>query len=368
MEGSLIKVLVISTTNFGFDGITNVILNYYRALDKTDLKMDLMVPNQINKEFQEEIEAYGGSVYCNPNRFRKPWRYLKTLTEIIRQNRYDIVHAHGNSCTLALELYAAKKTGIKIRIPHSHNTTCKYQLLNRILRKSFDSLYTQAFSCGKKAGEWLYPKKEFEIINNGIELNRYRYDQKLRNEYRTKFNLSDKMVIGHVGNFTDQKNHTYLIDIFLELYNKNKNYRLLLVGDGVLRQEIEKKVNAVQLSEAVIFTGNINFVPQLMQAMDAIVMPSKYEGLPLTLVEAQASCLPCFISDQISSEVAITNLIEFIPIEKPAKEWAHKIERALPHNREKSANYVYHQIADAGYSIQENAKKLKELYASYASA
>ncbi|EYE87678.1 hypothetical protein Q428_12005 [Fervidicella metallireducens AeB] len=360
-----IKLLIISTTKFDLDGITNVILNYYRSIDKSDMQIDFVIPNDIRMDFKKEIESYGSRIYIVEGRMRNPLLYVSKLIKIINENNYNIVHAHGNSCTLALEMYAAKKGGVRVRIPHSHSSKNKYKLAHNILRKPFDTLYTHAFACSQKAGQWLYNGEAFEIINNGIEVIKYKYNAEIREKYRNKYNLIGKKVIGHIGHFTYPKNHEYLISIFAELININNDYRLILIGDGELKPSIEKKVSELGLTNKVIFTGKTLDVPQLMQAMDMIVMPSRFEGLPLTLVEAQSSCLPCFVSDAVSKEVAITDLVQFISLEKSPKEWAEQIDSLEHVNREEIKESIYKQIVNAGYSITDNAKRMKELYKKF---
>jgi glycosyltransferase involved in cell wall biosynthesis len=350
---------------FDIDGITNVILNYFRAMDKSDMLIDFVVPNDIRDDIKLDIELFGSQIYKITHRNRNPIAYIEKLSRLIRQNNYDIIHAHGNSCTLALEMYAAKKAGAKVRISHSHNSTCKYKLVHKLLRKPFDSLYTQAYACGQKAGEWLYAGKKFEIIKNGIEIDTFRFNKGIREEYREKYKLNGKVVVGHIGNFNYQKNQEYIINIFVELFQLNNNYRLVLVGDGELRPNMEKKVKELGLEEVVLFTGNILFVPQIIQAMDLIVMPSRFEGLPMTLIEAQSACLPCFVSDLVGKEVAITDLVTFLSLKTPPKEWAAQINQFVPEDREQITNNIYQQVVDAGYSINDNAKRVKEMYFSY---
>ncbi|SNS62409.1 Glycosyltransferase involved in cell wall bisynthesis [Bacillus sp. OK838] len=359
------KVLIISTTRFELDGITNVILNYYRAMDKTDMQIDFVIPNDIRHDLKVELEAFGSRIYKISGRMKKPLLYVNKLIKLVQENKYTIVHAHGNSCTLALEMYSAKKGGAKIRIPHSHNTKTKYKIIHRMLRRLFDVNYTNAFACGQKAGEWLYKEKPFEIINNGIDVSRYKFNIETREQYRSKYNFNDKIVIGHIGHFTFQKNHDFLIDVFAELYKVNNRYQLLLIGGGDLRNTIEEKVKLLGLSDAVIFAGKSLEVPQLMQAMDLIIMPSKFEGLPLTLVEAQTACLPCYVSDAVSKEVGITDLVNFISLNKSSKEWATTINERVLEDRKQFVEKINNQIISAGYSITENAKVMKELYKLY---
>lgn len=365
MNDKKIKVLIIATTKFELNGITNVILNYYRAIDKSDIQIDFVVPNVIRDDLKTELESNGSRIYIFSERNKKPISYMSKLINLIRENNYDVVHAHGNSCTLALEMYAAKNGGVKVRIPHSHNSTCKNKTIHKLLRVPFDRNYTHAFACGQKAGEWLYNGRIFEIINNGIDINKYKYNEEIRIKYRQKYNFNKNKVLCHIGHFTYQKNHDYLIDVFSELYKLDSNYRLMLIGDGELRTNIEKKVNTLGLFDAVTFTGKTLEVSQLMQAVDMIVMPSRFEGLPLTLVEAQAACLPCFVSDTVSKEAAITDLVQFVSLENSPKEWAKQINSSMTVNRNEIRESIYKQIVDAGYSINDNAKRMKDLYKKF---
>jgi glycosyltransferase involved in cell wall biosynthesis len=367
LKKETIKVLIISTTNFDLDGITNVIMNYYRFMDKSNMQIDFVVPNDVEDSLKKEIQSNGSYLFKIEGRTTNVLSYILKLYNLIKLNKYDIVHAHGNSSTLALEMYSAKLGRARIRIPHSHNSTCKHKLAHRLFRPLFYYYYTNAFACGEKAGKWLFNDRPFEIIKNGIDLSKYKFNIEVRNEFRAKYKLNGSKVVGHIGHFSYQKNHEYLIDIFSELYFLDENYRLLLIGDGELKEHIVKKVERLGLLNAVIFTGKINNVHQLMQSIDMIVMPSRFEGLPLTLIEAQASCLPCFVSDVISREVAITDLISFIPLEDSPKEWAKQIHKAKFSNRVDIRDSNYNQIVDAGYSILDNAKKMKELFVSFTS-
>ncbi|MFE5426924.1 glycosyltransferase family 1 protein [Peribacillus simplex] len=359
------KILIISTTKFDLDGITNVILNYYRAMDKTDMIIDFVIPNEIRNDLKVEIESLGSKIYKISGRTKNPLIYFKKLKKLIQENKYHIVHAHGNSCTLALEMFAAKKGGAIVRIPHSHNSKNKFKLVHKLLRRTFNSNYTHAFACGQLAGEWLYQDKPFEIINNGIDVSRYSFNIETREQYRNKYNLNEKIVIGHIGHFTFQKNHDFLIDVFAELYKVNNKYRLVMIGGGDLRVTIEEKVQLLGLSDAVIFAGKSLEVPQFMQAMDMIIMPSRFEGLPLSLIEAQAACLPCYVSDTVSKEVGVTDLVNFISLKKSSIEWATIINERVLEDRNQVVETINNQIISAGYSITENAKAMKELYRLY---
>lgn len=361
-----LKILVVMTTEFGLDGITNVILNYYRAIDKSNLQIDFVLPNRIDEGINAEFERNGSRVFQLCNRMKSPFSYIRKLSRIMKENQYDIVHAHGNSCTLAIEMFSAKISGVKVRISHSHNSTCRFKFVNFILRYPFNMLYTKAFACGIKAGEWLYQNKSFEIITNGININKYNFNIESRELYRRKYNLNNNnLVVGFVGNFNYQKNHDYLISIFAELIKCDERYRLLLVGDGELRGDIEEKINRLGLSEMVTIIGKSSEVPQLLQAMDLIIMPSRYEGLPLSVIEAQAAGLNCFVSGNVTREIALTNLVQFIELDMDPKEWAKIILNAKFVDRHRSQDIINKEIIEAGYDIDRNAKKLKDLYIQY---
>lgn len=361
----MIKILVISTVEFGYgNGITNVIMNYYNAIDET-IHMDFVVKQCIDESLKHELYKNGSKLYELNYRLKSPYKYTKRVMEIVKSGQYDIVHAHGNSHTLALEMYAAKKGGAKIRIPHSHNTTTKYPITHKILNRCFRKNYTHGFACGIDAGKWLFGEKPFMVINNGIDLNKFTYNEQIRQTYRSKYSINDYKVIGCVATFNSQKNHTFLIDIFSELHKKDASYKLLLVGNGSLKVEIESKVSRLGLTDAVIFMGKSTEVPQLMQAMDMLIMPSLFEGLPLTLIEAQATCLPCYVSDVVSDEVKITELINFISLDDSPKQWATIINNGYSFDREENRSRIIKQVKDSGYSIEDNALKVQSLYKQY---
>lgn len=359
----MIKILIINTVNFSYsDGISNVILNYYRNLDKSNIIIDFVVKQCLDDELKFEIMKNGGKLYELGYRLKSPLKYIRDVTKIIEKNKYDIVHAHGNSCTLAIEMLAAKKGGTKIRIAHSHNTTTKYKIVHKFLRKTFENNYTYGFACGVDAGKWLFKDKPFSILRNGIDAKKFQYNSELRHTYRNKLGLEGCKVIGHVGSFNYQKNHEFLIKIFKELYTIDNSYRLLLVGEGNLKSEIEEKIARMGLKDVTLFIGKSKEVPQLMQVMDLFLMPSHYEGLPLTLIEAQASGLQCFVSDLITKEVNVTNLVNYISLNKSPKEWAEIIINKDNFDRESQKDKVVEIIFANGYDIHENVNLLKKTY------
>lgn len=358
------RILVVMTNPLGPSGITHSVMNYHRYMDKTDMVIDFIAPNKVENKWRKQIEDNGGRLFELTMRNRNPFKYMLKLRAIMTNGKYDIVHAHGNSCTLAVEMLTAKWAGIKVRISHSRNTTCKHRLLHGILRPLFNRTYTHALACGTEAGEWLFPGKPFVVMPNGNDIDKFQFNKKIRDEYRKKHNLEDKKVIGHVGLFNDQKNHSFLIDVFAELL-KNKNgteYFLILIGDGKLKSEIEHKVRLLGIDSHVLFTGRSSNVHEWLQAMDLMLLPSLYEGLPNVVVEWQIAGVPSIISDKVTREVKLTDIVEFLPLEGGATVWAEQIRRTKLEDREAIKDIVISQINNAGFNVKDNAKQLEILY------
>lgn len=250
-------------------------------------------------------------------------------------------------------------------ITHSHSTTCKNIVLHKLLTPIFNSLYTHGLACGEEAGRWQYGNHSFTIINNGVDINRFSFNAESRNTIRQKLDIpNDVILVGNVGNFWGKgKNQSFVVKVFNELYQKNNNYRLCLIGDGSLRVSVEKQVEEFGLKDKVFFIGAINDVDEYLNAIDLILMPSLYEGLPLTLIEQQANGLQCVCSDTITTEADKTGNLKYISLEESAKEWAQKIVSFINiEGREQRSKQAVEDITQAGYSIQEEAKKLEKFY------
>ena len=218
-------------------------------------------------------------------------------------------------------------------------------------------------ACSNTSAVWMFGKKAFstKVLNNSIDTRRFTYDESIRKLYRKKFDIEDKFVIGHVGRFDKDKNQKYLVEIFNQVYKKRDNSCLILVGDGILKSEIEFKVNELGLKSAVIFTGVRSDIPDLLQSFDCFVFPSIFEGLPVTVIEAQASGLKCILSDTITTEVRITELVEFMSLKRSPEDWADKIlEYSNGYKRIDTSS----QIRNEGYDVIENARWLEDFYLS----
>ncbi|MFU0826084.1 MAG: glycosyltransferase [Lachnoclostridium sp.] len=356
------KLLIVTTTVFELDGITNTVMNYYLNLDKTNLQIDFAVPNKVTDRLKKPITENGGTVYELAGRKKNPFLYWRKLREIIRSNRYDMIHAHGNSATLLLEMSAAKMAGTKIRIAHCHNTSCSHPVINRLLKPVFYKMYTHGFACGLDAGKWLFGDRKFTVLKNGTEIEKYVFQSRVREEYRRKFNLTGRKVIGHVGNFVPQKNHEFIIYTFYELIISNPDCVLILVGDGPLLNKMKQMAMELGIYNKIIFMGKSFEVPYLLQAMDVMILPSLFEGFPNVVVEWQIAGLPCIVSDTVTSQVKLTDLVEFLPLSLGPKAWAERLNKIELSDREKTREKVMKEVREAGFDIRTNAIELRNLY------
>lgn len=357
----MIRILQI-VTNMNRGGLETMIMNYYRNIDRTKIQFDFLVHRTEEGAYDKEIQELGGKIYHVSRLI--PWsrRYKKELCDFFEQHpEYKIVHVHQD-CLSSVALQCAKKSNVPVRIAHSHNSSqdknIKY-LIKLFYRNSIPKYATGLLACGKAAGDWMFCGAEYKVLPNAIDLNKYEYQKNVEQKVRSELRLENKFVLGHVGRFHKVKNHDFLIDIFAKCYEKNKDARLLLVGDGIEREHIIDKVKQLGLQEVVQLLGVRDDVNQLLQAMDVFVFPSLYEGLPVTLVEAQATGLPCVISDTISDECILEkSLVTYHSLEEHVEEWA---ETVLNCSKLKRMN-CSEKIQEAGYDIVEGAKMLQEYY------
>lgn len=355
-------------------GIQSLVIDWVSRFDKEKIHVDfLLLDDGIEYELEQTLRDIGCEVYKLKGVWiRKPkdfFDYRKALDNFfLNHHDYKVVHMHSSSKNYSV-LEFAKKYGVSIRIAHSHNID--FQTKNKI-KKYIGDIFkiplkyysTDYFACSKLAGEWLFGDKivnsnKFKIIHNAIDYDKFKYSEEIRNKIRKELEINnDEIIIGHVGRFTNQKNHDFLIDIFYECYKQNVKYKLLLVGTGELEDKIKEKVNNYGITKNVIFLGFKNNVGDYMQAMDYFLMPSLYEGLGLVLIEAQASGLYCFTSkDVVPEETHITDHISYISLEDSANNWANKIVKT---NYKRTDSYD--SIVSHGYFIDQVVNQLKNFY------
>lgn len=288
-------------------GIETFVMNYYRHIDRKKIQFDFIdMHNGI--AFNDEIKELGGKIYNVPTA-KHPLQQYREIKQIIHDHHYDLVHVHMLSAANIIPVLAAKSAEAKI-IVHSHNSGTPRGLLRKILHKvnqrkiirKADTLW----ACSKQAGKWFFgDKAKFTVIPNAIDADKFKFDPQSRKTIRKKLNISkDAIVIGHVGRFEEQKNHTFLIDVFKEVHDKEPRAILLLIGDGELRPKIEQKVKNLDLEKSVIFLGRKTDVSKYYSAMDIFILPSLFEGLPIVAMEAAANRLPCLLSSEVTRETS----------------------------------------------------------------
>ena len=354
----MIKILY-TINGLRVNGMSAVIMQYITNLDPSEYSISIFT-DEIAPQFLPILKENNIEIIRSKNRRKNQIAYYKELKAIIQSHHFDIIHAHGNSATLAVEMSAAKKCGIKVRIAHSHNTTCVHKVFDKLLRYRFYKTYTHGIGCGEEAGKWLFGSHPHIVIKNGIDLENFVFDKEKRAAVRKQFDIDDKKVIGHIGRFTDQKNHVFLLDVFKRYHELDTDSVLLLVGDGPLEESVKNRVKEMGLTDHVIFNGTAPDTSVFYSAMDCFVFPSKFEGVPLTLVEAQANGLPCLISDQISREVIHTDLITVLELNDINK-WVEHID-PQKHDRTEQSRKSILQLEKSGFGLEDVIKEIDTLY------
>lgn len=348
-------------------GVEAVVMNYYRNIDRTKIQFDFICDEDSTNIPYEEIEKLGGKVILIPP-YQKVFKYHRELKKVLKDGNYKIVHSHINTLSV-FSLFAAKCAGVPVRIAHSHSTTNKKEWKKNIVKvtlRPFTKLVaTDYMACTEHAGRWMFGNKAFDtgkiyILNNAIDLDKFKYNEKLRKKIRKELKISDStVVIGHIGRFVTQKNHTQLIDIFNEYHKNNNNSVLMLVGQGPLMEEIKEKVNNLGLKGCVIFLGQKDNVNEYYNAMDLFLFPSLYEGLGMVVVEAQVNGLPCVVSDEVPKIVKITDRITFMDLNNSSEIWLKGIIKLLKRNDRKNVKFK-NEITN--YNINEEAKQFEQKY------
>ncbi len=354
------RILIINTVPFNVNGMSTIIIDLFRFMDKTNKEIHFIANDTIEGKYARIISNGGSRTYLFDRRSRRPLAYIKRLAELIRDMQYDIVHIHGNSALMQIELEAVKRSGCDCKtIVHGHNTSCTHMFLHNLLHKRFMKSFDMAVACSKEAGHFLCRNNNFFLLNNGIEENRFLFDEKVRNEERSKNGNDDKFVLLHVGLFNQQKNHSFLIDVFSEVVKKDSNCQLRLVGEGEKLPEIKEKVKQLGLEDKVVFTG-VTFTPEReYNGADVLVFPSLYESFGLVAVEAQCTGLPCIVSDKLPASVGLSEEFERLSLEDSPEKWAKHI---LFYKAKKTRHSLDDEVRKKGFSIRENAARLGKFY------
>lgn len=346
-------------------GVSSVVMNYYKHMNHDRFIFDFITHTPVTDEIRKQLEETGSVIYEMPALTgRNIPIYKKKLDDFfVEHQEYQIVHGHLPNAA-AFYLSAAKKHGIRIRILHSHNSKGADSLVKRARNYFLNRIgvfkANVYFSCSDLASDYLFhTKKEnkVKIIHNAIEMERFSYCEEIRERLRENGRIENKLVIGHMGRFVKQKNHRFILEIAKRLKEIRNDFLFLLVGDGMLRVEMEEAVEKAGMQDYFIFTGSVLNPQDYYQMMDVFILPSIYEGLPVVGVEAQACGLPCLFSDAVTDEVILTEQAEKLEI-RDAALWARKIAETSKIRYKDNADAV----KKSGFDIKTEAKRLEEIY------
>lgn len=350
------KRLLCINNNMNMGGAETFLMKVFRQLDKEKYALDFCV-NDFNENYYEsEIKALGGVVFKIPPKTHGIFSFRKRIKAIIADGHYDYVLRITSNCFGLYDLKIAKKAGAKVTIARSSNASDGsfiLSILNAVSRKMFLKYVDVKVAPSDLAARYTFGTKLYNsgniiLLKNGLNLNDYRFDKHKRETIRNEFGFGDDtFVIGHIGRFQKQKNHMKLIEIFYEFQKLNDNSRLMMIGSGELKTKIEAKVKALRIDHKVFFCGLKDNIPYFLSAFDTFVFPSLFEGMPNTVVEAQASGLPCVVSDSITKEVDITKTVTFVSNRAPVTEWIKSIKKRTDENR----TLEYTKLYKSGYDI-----------------
>lgn len=350
-------------------GIETMLMNIYRCLNRDNIQFDFLLTKPSHCEYEDEVINAGGRIFRIPRlTYFTPWVYVNELDNFFseHQGEWKIVHSHSTAKS-AIPLMIAKKYCIPIRIAHSHINKSETKLraiLEWTMRLILPHVITHKFACSDDAAHYLFGKDidDVHIIRNAIDVDKFKFSPVIRARIRHDLNVQNALVVGNIGRMMTQKNHKFVVEVFKLINEVMPDSKLLLIGNGPLKNEINMKVEQLGLKEQVIFTGSVDNVNEYIQAMDVFLFPSLYEGLGMVLIEAQSAGLDCFASEyNVPSEANVTGLVQYIPLENNAEVWAKKIINSNLNTKRENYNQ---KVKDSGYDIISNAKRIEKFYLS----
>lgn len=346
-------------------GVEAVVFTYLRNMDLDGVSVDVLYDADSTVSPPADL-AQKGIRFIEIPPYQKVFAYVSAIKKLCRENKYDIVHTHMNVLSV-FSLYAAKRAGVPHRICHNHSTTSKYEkkkdLMKKVLRPTAKIFATDLAACSNLSARWMYGDKRVDsglvtVFNNAIDLDRYCYAEDAAVETRKELGVENCFLIGHVGRFMDQKNHSFLIDIFAEVCKIKEDARLILIGDGENLDAIKEKIRLLGIEDKVVFKGIVPDVERYYCAMDVFLLPSLYEGLPVVALEAQATGLPCVISDSVTSECAVIPEVVFLPVNKEPEKWAKAVVNSKVNDRG-GCNRIFR---GGKFNIDNSAYQMREYY------
>lgn len=368
-----IRVLQVFGEPLSNGGQESFIMNMYRNINREKVQFDFYTPYYCdNSRLKNEIENLGGRVFTSNGKFLEQGSkkdFKKNIKTFLKDKKYDIIHIHSGSIySLMIAAKYARKSGAKSVIVHSHCGgfyNLKYRIIKALSVPYFLKYPTHYFACSKLAAEWKFPKsvikkQKYIILNNAVDTSKLYYSVDIRKKTRKELNIDNNFVVGHIGRFSIQKNHEFLIDIFKEILKIRNDAILLLIGTGELQGKIKNKVIKLGIEKNVMFLGIRKDINELLNAMDVFVLPSFFEGLPVVGVEAQATGLPVYASTNITKELPIKELINYYSLSEPAENWAKEIIN--DYNKMSDRKSTTDKMVLAGFEVKNAAKKMEDIY------
>lgn len=363
-----IRVLEVASMNVRA-GIETYLINMFRYIDKNQIDINFLRTNRNDGPFDEEIRENGGRIYYVSPVSKNPIKLVKHFSEFryfLKNNKFDVIHFHGNTAISLIDAKIARSEGVKHVVGHSHNNFVKnkrQRIIHKILSAYIRRYLTDRIACSNEAWVWMFGNNNSGtryISKNGIETSKFLFNKNTRSMCRNALEIHDELVIGTVGRLTEQKNCIFLVKAFGKYCLNNPNSVLLFVGDGEYRAEIINEAKKLGIQNKVIITGFVSNPEDYLCAMDIFALPSLWEGLGICLIEAQASGLPCIVSNAIVSEAKIIDdLIHVVDEECDIDKWANMMECTKLENEREKYNAA---VRDAGFDICDSAKQLQKFY------
>ena len=346
-------------------GVESVVFSYLSAMDREGLDIDVLYDEDSTVEPPESL-ASSGINFINIPPYESPLKYAREVKRLCRERKYDIVHSHLNSLSF-FPLRAARRAGVPVRIAHNHTTSSPEDgvrdKIKRAMRSFTKRAATDYAACSENAARWMFGddaflRGEVTLFNNAVDTEKFRYDPAARNDVRRSLGLGDSFVLIHIGRFVKTKNHPFILDVFKELLSVKPDSYLVLVGDGEALDETKERASSLGIVERVKFCGIVSDAERYYSAADAFILPSFYEGLPVVAVEAEASGLDCFLSDNVTTECAVTEHVSFLPLSCGAAEWAKRIAESAPRDRLSDNE----KLENSHFNIKTVSRELRDYY------
>lgn len=349
---------ILIKTSLSYDGVAAVTMNYYRSFSSQDFYIDFYIKKGsiVRDDYKKYItDSMKSHIYCYVFDFKSILKYVFSTYKLLR--KYDVYHVNGSSANITLDLIVAFIARVKIRIAHSHSTSCKHKFFHYLLKPFLPIFSTANIACSLNAGKWMFSVKKYSVLYNGIETSLFSFNLKYRDEIRNKYGIDKfKKVILNIGFLYEVKNQKFLINILKKMLQENNDYVLILIGSGVLNNQLHELATSLNISNQVFFLGNTIEIYKFYSAADIFILTSFYEGLPVTLVEAQYSGMNCVFPNHITDEVIIhKDICHKLDLSLGINQWAEYVKSIKIEDR-------LTKFSDSRFDIKKNILKLEKIY------